>query len=47
MLNSALKDQDFLMEDVSFMVDWKNKFIDAEERIKSFHLYISTCPGGD
>lgn len=46
MMNSPLKDQDFIMEDVSFMVDWKNKFIDADECIKSFHVYISTYPGG-
>lgn len=47
MMNSPLKDQDFIMEDVSFMVDWKNKFIDADECIKSFHVYISTYPGGN
>lgn len=46
MMDSPLKDQDFIMEDVSFMVDWKNKFIDADECIKSFHVYISTYPGG-
>lgn len=47
MMNSPLKDQDFIMEDVSFIVDWKNKFIDADECIQSFHVYISTHPGGN
>ena len=46
MMDSAFKDQDFIIESVSFMVDWKNKFIDAAECIKSFHVYISTSPGG-
>ncbi|XP_078322971.1 uncharacterized protein LOC111122905 [Crassostrea virginica] len=46
MMDSAFRDQDFIIESVSFMVDWKNKFIDAEECIKTFHVYISTCPGG-
>lgn len=46
-MNSPLKDQDFIMEDVSFMVDWKNKFLDAEMCIESFHVYISTYPGGN
>lgn len=46
MMDGAFKDQDFIIESVSFMVDWKNKFIDAAECIKSFHVYISTSPGG-
>lgn len=46
MMDSTFRDQDFIIESVSFMVDWKNKFIDAEECIKTFHVYISTCPGG-
>lgn len=35
------------MEDVLFMVDWKNKFIDVDECIKLFYVYISIYLGGN
>ncbi|XP_033751510.1 LOW QUALITY PROTEIN: uncharacterized protein LOC117335547 [Pecten maximus] len=40
------KDMDYL-EYQPFMVSWKNKFLNAASYIQSFHIYISTMPGGD
>nr|XP_034314147.1 uncharacterized protein LOC105348718 isoform X1 [Crassostrea gigas] len=46
MLGSSFVDQDFMKGGYPFSVEWKNKFLDAENAIKTFHLYISTYPGG-
>ncbi|XP_062616047.1 uncharacterized protein LOC134277752 [Saccostrea cucullata] len=46
MMDSKFKDQDFILDGVSFVVDWKNKFVDAEHIIRSFQLYISTHQEG-
>lgn len=35
------------MEDVFFMVDWKNKFIDVDVCIELFYVYISIYLGGN
>ncbi|XP_061181031.1 uncharacterized protein LOC133189645 [Saccostrea echinata] len=46
MLGSNFVDQDFMKGGFPFTVEWNNKFLDAENAIKTFHLYISTYPGG-
>jgi hypothetical protein len=46
MLGSNFVDQDFMKGGFPFTVEWKNKFLDAANAIKSFRLYISTYPGG-
>ena len=46
MLGSNFIDQDFMKGGYPFRIEWKNKFLDAVNAIKSFHLYLSTYPGG-
>ncbi|XP_055997828.1 uncharacterized protein LOC125647098 [Ostrea edulis] len=46
MLGTKFVDQDFMKGGFPFTVEWKNKFLDAENAIKTFRLYISSYPGG-
>ncbi|XP_061193435.1 uncharacterized protein LOC133201664 [Saccostrea echinata] len=46
MMESGMKDQDYVKEGAAFMVNWTNKFTDAKDTIKSYHVYISSQPGG-
>ncbi|XP_061176007.1 uncharacterized protein LOC133184958 [Saccostrea echinata] len=46
MITSTMKDDDFVKDGIALMVNWTNKFVDVKETIKSFHVYISTTPGG-
>lgn len=46
MMGSWIKDQDYLKRGFPFTVEWTNKYLEAEKFIKSFHVYLSTAPGG-
>ncbi|XP_078334035.1 uncharacterized protein LOC111124258 [Crassostrea virginica] len=46
MRGSNYIDQDFMKAGYPFRIEWKNKFLNAVNAIKSFHLYLSTYPGG-
>ena len=46
MITSLTKDDDYIQEGVALMVNWTNKFLNDKTTIKSYHVYISTTPGG-
>ena len=46
MIISSTKDDDYIQEGVALMVNWTNKFLNDKTTIKSYHVYISTTPGG-
>lgn len=45
-MGSWIKDQDYMKRGFPFTVEWTNKYLEAEKFIKSFHIYLSTAPGG-
>lgn len=46
MVSSTFKDDDYIKDGISMMVNWTNKFLNDKTTIKLYHLYISTTPGG-
>jgi len=40
------KDIDFISKTTTVYADWTGKFIDTENSLAKFHLYLSTVPGG-
>lgn len=46
MITSTMKDDDFIREGISLMVNWTNKFSNDKTTIRTYHVYISTFPGG-
>ncbi|XP_056015772.1 uncharacterized protein LOC125675332 [Ostrea edulis] len=46
MIGSVMKDDDYIKDGISLMLNWRNKFSDGNTTIKSYHVYIGTVPGG-
>jgi hypothetical protein len=46
MIGSVMKDDDYIKDGISLMLNWTNKFFDDKTTIKSYHIYISSVPGG-
>ncbi|KAK3101903.1 hypothetical protein FSP39_007221, partial [Pinctada imbricata] len=46
MLGSSIKDQDHIKYGFPFVIDWQNKFLNADKSIARFRVYLSTFPGG-
>lgn len=40
------KDVDYMAITTQLFADWTGKFIDTENSLAKFHLYLSTVPGG-
>ncbi|KAK3099944.1 hypothetical protein FSP39_012240 [Pinctada imbricata] len=46
MLGSTMKDQDHMKHGYPYKIDWKNKFLNSDNSIAHFRVYLSTYPGG-
>ncbi|XP_062606252.1 uncharacterized protein LOC134268062, partial [Saccostrea cucullata] len=46
MISSTMKDDDYIKDGIALMVNWTHKFADDKTTIQSYHVYISTIPGG-
>lgn len=46
MVSSTFKDDDYIKDGISMMVNWTNKFSNDKTTIKSYRIYISTTSGG-
>jgi len=45
-VNGNTKDIDFINKFTAVYADWTGKFIDTENSLARYHLYLSTMPGG-